>query len=289
VGALRRLAAAAGVLGVLASVAGCGGAPVYRSAPLEREQELNRKATAAYERGKYESALALSREALQISRAIEHADGIAANLLNLAAVQRALGERAQAAQAVDELLAAGPIAFSPERRSAAAYLRALLELDAGAFPEAARLAAAARELCRTARCGSEGRIVNLQARAAFLGGDPARALTLAREALALNREAGADEETANALRTMADAALVSGGGAEAEAGYAAALALDKKLGLAAKIRLDLLRLGDAAAAAGRIDAARDYFRRALGVSRGAADEAGAAEAEARLRGLEGSR
>lgn len=282
----RTLAACALVLiGVLG---GCGwGGQAYRSAPLEREVELNLKAAAAYERGKPETARGLYREALQISRAIEHADGIAANLLSLAVVHRALGDREQAVLAVDEILAGGPLAFSPGQRSSAAYLRALLELDGGAFPEAARRAGEARELCRTARCGGEGRVVNLQARIAFLSGDHGRALALAREALGLNRAAGAEEEIANSLRTVADADLAAGRGAEAEAGYGEALALDKKHGLAAKIHLDLLRLGDAAAAAGRTDAARDYYRRALGASRGASDETGAAAAEARIRGLEG--
>ena len=46
-----------------------------------------------------------------------------------------------------------------------------------------RLAAQARALCREAACGSEGRIVNLQARIAFLADDRAAALAAALEAL----------------------------------------------------------------------------------------------------------
>jgi tetratricopeptide (TPR) repeat protein len=272
--------------GAAGLLAGCGGSKqIYRSAPLEREIELNRKATTAFERGQYETALAGYSEALRISRAIEHVDGIAANLLDLAAVHRVLGDPERAALALDELLSAGKLAFSPAQRSSAAYLRALLFADQNALADASRLATQARALCRESECGNEGRIVNLEARIAFLAGDRAAALAAALEALALNRESKADEETANSLRIAADVHSVRGELAKAQEGYAAALVLDKKLGLAAKIRLDLLRLGDVAAGQGRGEDARVYYRRALDASRGAADEPGTAEAVERIRGL----
>ena len=285
----RRFPAAAGLIGLLGVaglLAGCGGSKqVYSSAPLEREIELNRRATTAFERGDYETALAGYREALRISRAIEHVDGIAANLLDLAAVHRVVGDAGAAVAAVDELLSAGTLAFSPSRRASAAYLRALLFTDGDALPEASRLAATALALCRESSCGNEGRIVNLQARIAFLAGDRAAALAAALEALALNRKAKADEETANSLRIAADVRTEFGELAKAEEGYASALSLDKRLGLAFKISLDLLRLGDVAAARGRGDDALVFYRRALDASRGAADERGMAEAADRIRGL----
>jgi len=272
--------------GAAGLLAGCGGSKqIYRSAPLEREIELNRKATTAFERGQYETALAGYSEALRISRAIEHVGGIAANLLDLAAVHRVLGDPERAALALDELLSAGKLAFSPAQRSSAAYLRALLFADQNALADASRLATQARALCRESECGNEGRIVNLEARIAFLAGDRAAALAAALEALALNRESKADEETANSLRIAADVHSVRGELAKAQEGYAAALVLDKKLGLAAKIRLDLIRLGDVAAGQGRGEDARVYYRRALEASRGAADEPGTAEAVERIRGL----
>lgn len=288
--ATARLVGLLGLAGATALGAGCGGAKqVVRPALLEREIELNRKATTAFERGLTETALAGYREALQISRAIEHVDGIAANLLALAAVYRAAGDGAQAAGAVDEILADGKLGFSPGQRSSAAYLRALLFTDAGAFPDASQRATQALALCRASECRHEGRIVNLQARIAFLAGDRAAALAAALQALALNREAKADEETANSLRIAADVRSALGELAAAEQGYREALALDKKLGLPAKIRLDLLRLGDVAAGQRRREDARDWYRRALEVSRGAGDEAGAAEDADRIRGLEGPR
>jgi len=288
----RRFSAAAGLVAVLGFVGaagfftGCGGTrQVYRSAPLEREIELNRKAATAFERGQYETALAGYQEALRISRAIEHVDGVAANLFGLAAVHRVLGDPEKATLAVDEILSEGALSFSSGQRSSAAYLRALLFTDQNALADASRLAAQARTLCRESACGNEGRIVNLQARIASLAGDRAAALAAALEALALNRKAKADEETANSLRIAADVRSVLGELAKAEEGYAAALVLDKRLGLAAKIRLDLIRLGDVAAGQGRGDDARAYYQRALEASRGAASEKGIAEAVDRLQGL----
>jgi len=281
-----RAAALLGLVGAAGLLAGCGGArQIYRPAPLEKEIELNRKATTAFERGQYETALAGYREALRISRAIEHVDGIAVNLLDLAAVYRVMGDGENAALAADEILAEGKLSFPAVQRSAAAYLRALLFADQNALADASRMAAQARTLCRESSCRSEGRIVNLQARIAFLAGDRTAALAAALEALALNREAKVDEETANSLRIAADVRSVLGELAKAQEGYAEALDLDKRLGLAAKIRLDLIRLGDVAAGQGRGNDARVYYRRALDASRGAADEPGIAEAAERIRGL----
>ena len=213
------LGAAAGLL------AGCG-VPSRSSAGApragDRAQPQGDDGVRARE---YETALAGYREALQISRAIEHVDGIAANLLDLAAVPGPR-RRGAAAGAVDELLADGKLAFSPAQRSSAAYLRALLYADERP-PGGVPAGGAALALCRESACGNEGRIVNLQARIAFLAGDRAAALASAREALALNRKAKADEEKANSLRIAADAHAALGELAQAEAGYAEALSLDK--------------------------------------------------------------
>jgi tetratricopeptide (TPR) repeat protein len=287
--AWRRLLAGARVIGMLGLAAGCAGSPPPRPAPLEREIELNRKATTAFERGQYPAALAGYSEALRLSRAIEHVDGIAANLLDLAAVHRSLGEPEQAAAAVEELLSAATLAFSPSRRSSALYLQALLRADRDDLTGASRSAAAALALCREAACGSAGRIVNLQARIAFLAGDRAAALAAAQEALALNRTAKADEEAANSLRIAADVHAALGELTQAQERYAQALTLDKQLGLAAKISLDLLRLGDVAAGLGRGGEALSFYRRARDASRAAADEPGAAAAAARIDRLGQSR
>jgi len=161
----------------------------------------------------------------------------------------------------------------------------LLALDAGDTAEAARSAARALELCRAARCPGAGAIVNLQARAAFLSGDLAGAITFAEKARSLNLAAKDEEELGNSSRIIADAEIGAGRHDAAARAYSTALALDKKLGLDAKILLDLLGLGTSARDEGRTRAALDYFERARAVARAAGDETGTTEIDALIEAL----
>jgi tetratricopeptide (TPR) repeat protein len=140
-------------------------------------------------------------------------------------------------------------------------------------------------LCRASKCPGQGAIVNLQARAAFLAGDFEGAIRLAKQALPLNRSAKDEEETANSSRITADAQLASGRHAAAANAYATALAVDKRLGLDAKILADLIGLGRAAAGGGRSSEARGWFERARAVALASGDEAGATEVEALIEAL----
>lgn len=178
-----------------------------------------------------------------------------------------------------------PLTYPGRWRAEAARLAGLLALDGGDAAAGRRWAVRALELCRAAECPQQGAILNLQARAAFLAGDDREAARLAEKALPLNKEARDEEETANSSRIVADAALRSGRHEAAVRGYTAALALDKKLGLDAKILLDLVGLGRAARDGGRTFEARGYFERARAVARGAGDAAGAAEIDALIAAL----
>lgn len=198
----------------------------------------------------------------------------------MAALRRGAGEPEQARAALAELLAEPPpLAYPGRWRAEAARINGLLSLDAGDAAGGSRFADRALELCRASKCPGEGAIVNLQARAALLGGDAAGALGLAQKAQGLNRRAKNDEERANSSRIVADAELLSGRYATADQAYAAALAIDKRLGLEAKILLDLLGLCKTAQADGRPGQALGYCERARAVARASGDEAGAAEAE----------
>ena len=93
-------------------------------------------------------------------------------------------------------------------------------------------------------------------------------------------------------RLRAEAARLAGllaldaGDAPGGARWAArALELDKRLGLEAKIFLDLVGLGRSAQGQGRAGEARGWFERARAVALAAGDEAGATEAAALLEGL----
>lgn len=187
---------------------------------------------------------------------------------------------------LEELLAEDPPLAYPGRWLAeAARMAGLLALDGGDTETATRWASRAYDLCRASRCPGGGAIVNLQARAAFLAGDREGAIRLAGKALPLNRAAKDGPETANSSRIIADAEMSAGRHANAGRAFAEALALDKKLGLEAKIALDLLGLGNAARGDGRAHEARDYFERARAVARAAGEATTAAEADALIEAL----
>lgn len=178
----------------------------------------------------------------------------------------------EARAALEELLAeAPPLSYPGRWRAEAARLAGLLALDSGDTAAATLWAVRAFDICRAARCPGGGAIVNLQARAAFLAGDREGAIRLARKALPLNRAAKNEEETANSSRIIADAEMGAGRHANAGRAFATALALDKKLGLEAKIVLDLIGLGNAARGDGRTREARDYFERARTAARASGD------------------
>lgn len=281
--AARRLLAALLTLALAeASGPGCGGAPRREPPAAYRlQQEHARAGARAWSKGDVRAAIAAHERALIAARSVEDETAIALRILDLAALRRIAGEPEAARAALEEMLAEPPpLAYPVRWRAEAARLAGLIALDAGAAGESARWAERAVALCRAARCPEEGAIVNLQARAAFLGGDVDRAAHLAEEALPLNDAAKDEGEAANSSRIIADAHLAAGRHAAAARAYSEALAADKRLGLDRKIALDLLGLGRAAQLAGRPDEALGYFERARAVARAAGDDAGAAEGAA---------
>ncbi|HEY5997732.1 MAG TPA: hypothetical protein VI078_00325 [bacterium] len=267
-----------------ALAAGCGGAPPARSPAYRLQEDLARSGGKAWAKGDLQGAIASEERALVVARSVEDEEGIALRILDIAALRRAAGQPAEAWAALAELLDQPPALPYPDRlRAEAARIAGLLALDAGNAVEGARWAGRARELCSASRCGREGALLNLRARAAFVAGEHGEALRLAREAGALNREAKDDAERANSLRIGADAALALGRPGDAAEAYAAALEIDKRLGLAGKVYLDLLGLGRAAQDGGRAAEARGWYERARAAARAAG--ADAAEAEALLSGV----
>lgn len=245
-----------------------------------------RSGSRALAKGDLPAAIAAQERALLAARSIEDETGIALRILDLSALHRAAGDPLAARAALDELLAEPPPLAYPGRWRAEAALRAgLLALDAGDAAGGARWAERALALCDAAKCPRRGAIVNLQARAALLAGDPEGAIRRAGQARSLNRSAGDDAEAANSARIAADAEIAVGRHAEAARDYAAALGADKKLGLDAKIFADLVGLAAAARGQGKTGEARGYLERARAVAGAAGDEEGAARAAALLEEL----
>jgi tetratricopeptide (TPR) repeat protein len=259
------------VLALLA--AACGSAPPRPSESEEHAVQLNNRAQSAYRSGDLPAARALYRQALAANRAIENSNGIAAELMNIATVERQLGDSTRAHAALDEILVTPAVPFSGAQRAEAAYRKAYFFFDDGQRTQASEWLEQARVLCGAKECAADGKAGNLRARLALGQADAGAAFGYARGALAINTKYEDRAEQGNSLRLMGDAALKLGDSMGAEQFYSDALALDKALGAPQKIVLDLIGVGYSLRAQGRRSEAAEYFRRAQSVAIGAGDEA----------------
>ena len=283
---MRRLAAAL----ACALPAACAQAPAPSApAPSTAVQptaamEANRRGEASLRRGELDSAALHYREALRLSLAVEDANGIAANAVNLSIVYQRQGKYEEARASLAPLLERATLAHAPRHRAQAALRRAVLDLEerraAGAAEWAERAAAWCGEPCALAAA-----IRNVKGQLALEAGRVDEAAGAARSALAASRAAGEPAEVANAQRLLGMAALAAGDGVSARDALGEALAIDRELGISRRISLDLIGLGRASVLRGDPKAARAYYERALAVSTADRDAAGAATARALLAAL----
>jgi tetratricopeptide (TPR) repeat protein len=249
--------------------------------------EANRRAEMALRRGDYEVAALHYREALRRSLALEDADGIAANAINLSIVLQRQGKLEEARASLAPLLERATLSYPPERRAQAALRRAVLDLEERRAADAAAWAERAAAWCGQP-CALAAAIQNVKGQLALEAGRHGEAADAAKGALAAARAASDDAEAANALRLAGMAAVAAGDGTAALASLTEALAIDRSLGMPRKITLDLIGLGRASALQGERDAARAYYERALAVSEADRDAAGASEARALAAALGGA-
>ena len=255
-------------MSVAALLFACGSAPPEPpNARLAQSAEFNQRGEAALKQGDYGRALAQYDAALRVDLSVEHLDGIAINSLNLARVHQLLGETDRAHQRLDAILNDVSLPLPREYAAAAQLRKAILFQSTGDYGSAASWAAQAGENCRDGACALYGTLLNLRARFALAGGDVARALDLATQALAANRGRDAREETANSLRLQAEARMRQKEFAAAFAPLEEALSLDKSLGLPERVGLDLRHLAAAHEGAGNTDRAREFRTRAARVEK----------------------
>lgn len=271
------------------ALGGCAGSrpnPMPENLPMQQAIDFNRRAEKAFVKGDYERALPLFRAALERDTAIENADGIALNRINVARTFAALGKLTEAHAALDQLLANAILPFTVERLSEAALLKARLYVQAGDLSAAAHWIGRADAECQ-GRCQQRGSLLLLRAQIALRSGQgqDQQALTDASAALAHFKEGAQPIEEANAQRLLGEIWLAKDQAASALDCFGKALALDREIGAPKKIGLDLLFLGQASRRANRIDDARTYYRRAAAVAQAGADKEAAVEAENRLRDL----
>jgi len=270
------------VLLVIVAATGCSAPPKPSTAARqEAALEANRKGEAYVRHGELENAARSYREALRFSQALEDADGIAANAINLSIVRQRQGRFADARASLAAVLDQRNLKFSNARLAEVSLRQALLDLDEKNLAGADDWMAKATGHCAE-RCPAGAAIHNVRAQLALQAGRTDAAFLAARSAHDASRASGDQAEQANALRLLGIVGLKNGDAASARQHLEQALAIDRELGAPRKIALDLLALGQAAALGGDRESARAYYARALAVGEADRDVAVAAEARALL-------
>lgn len=270
------------VLLIVVSAAACSAPPKPSTAARqEAALEANRKGEAYVRHGELENAARSYREALRFSQALEDAEGIAANAINLSIVRQRQGRFAEARASLAAVLDQRNLKFSNARLAEVSLRQALLDLDEKNLAGADDWMAKATGHCAE-RCPAGAAIHNVRAQLALQAGRTDAAFLAARSAHDASRASGDQVEQANALRLLGIVGLKNGEAASARQHLEQALAIDRELGAPRKIALDLLALGQAAALGGDRESARAYYARALAVGEADRDVAVTAEARALL-------
>ncbi len=266
-------------------LAACSSAPTPRPATEEGAIQWSQRGEDAYRRGDLNGALAAYEQAFKLYASVEHNEGSASQLLNIATVYYRLGDRARASQTLDQILTARGVATPARFKAEAAYRRAYFDFESGDMAGANSWLGRAQEYCVEAACDVGGRLSNLKAQLALARDDIASAELEARRGAELNRRGADAVEEANSLRLLAEIAVRRGQHAAALAFYEQALTLDKNAAEPRKIVLDLLGASRSLAAQGKSAAAGDYAERARRVAESVGDEQGQQQAAALLKSL----
>jgi tetratricopeptide (TPR) repeat protein len=286
---LRALPLLALLVLALGITAGCGGTkppstPSQTSSQSQtRLADFEQRAAMLMRSGDLEGAARQYGEAARIAATVENADAVASNSINQSIVYQWIGRDADARDALSRVLDDPRRPFSERRRMQAELRRAIVELALQNPVAATTYAERAAQRCPNLSCEYGATILNVQAQIAIESARPAEAEPLASRAAERARSRNDRTETANALRLLGKARRAQDNAKGALQPLEQALAIDRDLADPRKILADLTELSLASSAAGNRDAARDYYERALTVSRALQDTRGLAEMEAQLR------
>lgn len=260
-------------LALVVALSGCAHQPDMRNALQRQAIELEDRGEKAYLAGNLEESSLHYSRALQLNSKIESSHGIASAMLSLAQIDLDRGRYGPAQAKLEVLLGDRDHLFSALDRADAAARLARLSLLLRRNLDAARLAREARSLCAESACRIEAAIVNLQAQAAMAQGATGEGGILAKTALRIAEKNRQAVEQANSLRLLGQVLLIQNSPTASLQSLEAALAIDKTLGLPAKIAEDLEHLASACDLLGQVDRARAFRNRADSVRR--AQKAGA--------------
>lgn len=248
------------------ALSACGSAPERPNAISAQALKHSERGTRAYAQGELLRAAAEYAQALRGAQALEDALGIAVARINLARVWREMARYDLSHHELAALFGPPQLAYPASSLAAAAAMQSQLYLEQGDRVAAADWLARGEAACLPG-CEFKPSLQLLRAQLAMREHRLDEANKLVDDALAALKSPAQTIELANALRLSGELAYAANDDARAIAQFEQALALDQKLGLPLKIRLDLSRLAQASARAGKKADAENYTARADAVGR----------------------
>lgn len=245
---------------------GCGSSSKPPPEPRLRmqAQEVETIGARRYAQGDYSAAARHFAEGARLQLSLDDAPAASRNRLQQAQSELALGQAQLALEHASQVR-------EDSLQIQALLLQVQAQLTLGRVDAVNPLLARLTTLC-AASCTERGRLLLLQARAAWAGGDAALALTQAEAALPILRAQQEEREIANAWRLIAAARLKTADTVAALAAARTALDIDRQLALPEKIARDWLLIGDIESRAGKAGAkseAQSAYLRAQSVAQAA--------------------
>lgn len=266
-------------------LAACGSAPEKQNSLTEQANKLSARADAAFLHGDYEKARNDYLQALRINQSVENTAAIAITRFNLARVLREQAHPGQAHLQLDALFSGPVLPYPSATLAAAAALKSQFYLEGGEPVQALAWVEKGEGYCQKS-CPVAGSLLLLRARLAQRDNRLDEALKFADSAVSALNSGAQQTEQANAQRLSGEISLAKNDFARAAAMFQQALAIDQKLGIPGKIRLDLLRLGAAHERAGAASTALQFYARASAVSEAMGSVPGADEVRGYMNGLQ---
>jgi hypothetical protein len=235
---LRRADVFACQMMVIGLLAGCGSSPKPPPEPRLRQQAQEVEASGArrYAQGDYSAAARHFAQAARLRLSLDDAPGASHDQLQQAQAELQQGQAQLALQHASQVQ-------DPGLQVPALLLQVQAQLELGRVDAANPLLTRLSVLCASG-CVEQGRLLLLQARAAWAVGDAVLTLKHAQAALPPLREQGEEREVANAWRLIAAARLKNAEADTALVAAQAALEIDRQLALPEKIVRDWLLIGD---------------------------------------------
>lgn len=254
------------LLGMSLLLVGCGSSSKPPPEPRLRmqAQEVETIGARRYAQGDYSAAARHFAEGARLQLSLDDAPAASRNRLQQAQSELALGQAQLALEHASQVR-------EDSLQIQALLLQVQAQLTLGRVDAVNPLLARLTTLC-AASCTERGRLLLLQARAAWAGGDAALALTQAEAALPILRAQQEEREIANAWRLIAAARLKTADTVAALAAARTALDIDRQLALPEKIARDWLLIGDIESRAGKAGAkseAQSAYLRAQSVAQAA--------------------